>query len=52
MLQSLPELIDPVLGVGELALEDVVVPLQLREDLLRLLQHAGARFNRHFRGRP
>ena len=36
-MQSLPELIDPVLGVGELALEDVVVLLQLREDLLGLL---------------
>ena len=37
MLQSSPELVDPVLGVGELALEDVVVLLQLREDLLGLL---------------
>ena len=38
MSRSSPEFVYPVLGVGEPALEDVVVLLQLREDLLGLLQ--------------
>ena len=34
---NLPEFVNPVLGVGKLSLQHVVVLLQLREDLLGLL---------------
>ena len=34
---SIPEFVNPVLGVGKLPLQHVVVLLQLREDLLGLL---------------